>query len=121
VLLTFAIQLARPRAVATSAERRTGPRVDVEFFAVELAGANRYYRLVRNVSPEGLFFEVPPGWESEGPGRVVVLELEPEVVGEMARVEGTIVHTGDRGVGVRLTHVPPAARTWLRRLTESNA
>jgi hypothetical protein len=102
-------------------EQRRGPRVDVEFFAVEVAGTNRYYRLVRNVSEDGLFFEVPPGWEAEAPGGSVVLELEPEIVGEMARVEGTIVHSGSHGVGVRLTSVPPAARTWLRRLTSANA
>jgi hypothetical protein len=102
-------------------ERRSGPRVDVEFFAVQLAGTNRYYRLVRNVSSDGLYFEVPPGWESEAPGGRVVLELEPEVVGEVARLEGTIVRAAASGVGVRLTEVPEAARTWLRRLTGGNA
>src|SRR5262245_1561909 len=102
-------------------ERRGGPRVDVEFFAVEVTGTNRYYRLVRNISEDGLYFEVPPGWEAELPGGPVVLELEPEVVGETTRVEGTIVHAGEKGVGVRLTHVPLAARTWLRRLTSANA
>jgi len=104
-----------------NAERRGGPRVDVDFFAVEVAGTNRYYRLVRNISAEGLFFEVPPGWEAETPGGAVVLELEPEVVGEVARVEGKIVHAGEHGVGLRLTHLTPAARTWLRRLTDGNA
>jgi hypothetical protein len=106
-------------------ERRGGPRVDVDFFAVEVAGTNRYYRLVRNISADGLFFEVPPGWETEAPGGAVVLELEPEVVGsvvgEAARVEGKIVHAGEHGVGLRLTHIAPAARTWLRRLTDGNA
>ena len=104
-----------------NSEQRRGRRVDVEFFAVEITGSNRYYRLVRNISEEGLFFEVPPGWEAEVPGGPVVLELEPEIVGEMSRLEGQIVHSGSRGVGVRLTHVPPAARTWLRRLTSANA
>ena len=104
-----------------NAERRGGPRVDVDFFAVEVAGTNRYYRLVRNISADGLYFEVPPGWETEAPGRAVVLELEPEVAGEVARVEGTVVHAGDHGVGLRLTHATPAARTWLRRLTDGNA
>src|SRR5262245_58289311 len=109
-----------------NAERRGGPRVDVDFFAVEVAGTNRFYRLVRNISAEGMFFEVPPGWAAETPGGAVVLELEPSVVGEApvgeaARVEGKIVHSGEHGVGLQLTHVTPAARTWLRRLTDGNA
>ena len=104
-----------------NAERRGGPRVEVDFFAVEVAGSNRYYRLVRNISAEGLFFEVPPGWENEAPGGAVVLELEPDLAGEVARVEGRIVHSGVRGVGLRLIHLTPAARTWLRRLTNGNA
>jgi PilZ domain-containing protein len=107
-----------------NSEQRRGRRVDVEFFAVEVAGTNRYYRLVRNISEDGLFFEVPPGWETGTPGGSVILELEPEIVGEVgeiSRLEGTVVHAGEKGVGVRLTHVPPAARTWLRRLTSANA
>src|SRR5690242_7699479 len=104
-----------------NSEQRRGPRVDVEFFAVEITGTNRYYRLVRNASEDGLFFEVPPGWETEAPGGSAALELEPEVVGEMARAEGTIAHSGERGAGARLTHAPPAARTRLRRLTPANA
>jgi hypothetical protein len=104
-----------------TSERRSGPRVDVEFFAVEIAGPGRYYRLVRNVSEDGMFIETPDGWDSEAPGGTVVLELEPEVTGTTARIEGTVVHIGDRGVGLRLTKVAPEARAWLRRLVTANA
>ena len=101
-------------------ERRMGPRVDVEFFAIELSGEGRFYRLVRNVSEHGLYFETPPGWYHDGTAPVV-LELEPEIRGERMRVEGTVAHATEHGVGLRLVDATPSARAWLRRLLAANA
>ena len=50
-----------------------------------------------------------------------MLQLEPEAVAEPLEVEGTIVHTDESGVGIRLVRVPEAARAWIRRLIEGNA
>jgi len=103
-------------------ERRGGPRVDVEFFAVELGEAGHYYRLVRNVSEDGLFFETPPGWTHDEDAQVVLLvPPSPETLAEAIEIVGTVVHADERGVGLKLLRVPPAARAWIRRLIEGNA
>ena len=104
------------------ADRRRGPRVEVEFFAVELGEAGRYYRLVRNVSEEGLFFETPPGWTHDEDAPVVLLvPASPETLAEPIEIAGTVVHADERGVGLKLLRVPEAARAWIRRLVEGNA
>jgi hypothetical protein len=100
---------------------RRSPRVELEFFAVEVTGRGGYYRLVRNVSQDGLFFEVPPDWSPQEEGGKVVLDLEPEHPHELMRIEGSVAHRGPDGVGIRVTNATRAARAWMRRLVQGNA
>ena len=80
-------------------ERRRGPRAEVEFFAVEIGGNGRYYRLVRNLSEEGLFFETPPDWTHDEDEPVVLLvPPSPETLAEPIEMIGTVVHTDDHRV-----------------------
>jgi len=88
----------------TEADRRTEPRTDTAFFAVEIRGNDLYYRLVRNISASGFSFD--DRFPLERPGDPIVMEFPLPGSREPIRVAGRVVYARpDRGVGVRIEEV----------------
>jgi hypothetical protein len=84
-------------------ERRIEPRTPTAFFAVEVRGADLYYRLVRNISASGFSFD--DHFPLERPGDEIVMEF-PLPGARPIRVAGEVVYARpDRGVGVRIKDV----------------
>lgn len=82
-------------------DRRAEPRVPADFYAVELRGSSRYFRLVRNVSRTGLLFENRIA--DEKPGEMVELELPRRGAEPPVRVRAEVVRVSvDGTIGVRL-------------------
>jgi hypothetical protein len=85
-------------------DRRTEPRTDTAFFAVEIRGNDLYYRLVRNISASGFSFD--DRFPLERPGDPIVMEFPLPGSREPIRVSGRVVYARpDRGVGVRIEEV----------------
>jgi hypothetical protein len=86
------------------ADRRTEPRTDTAFFAVEIRGNDLYYRLVRNISANGFSFD--DRFPLERPGDPIIMEFPLPGSREPIRVSGRVVYARpDRGVGVRIEEV----------------
>src|SRR3954462_9630850 len=103
-----------------SSERRTEPRTETAFFAVEIRGNDVYYRLVRNISASGFSFD--DRFPLERPGDQIVMEFPLRGSPERIRISGRVVDARpDRGVGVQIEEsdgayekfcaVPPPARS----------
>lgn len=85
---------------AEAQDRRQTSRVTAGFYAVEARGPARCFRLVRNVSKDGLLFENRAA--DERPGETIEIELQPANGGAPVRVKAEVVHVTSAGVGVRL-------------------
>ena len=82
-------------------DRRSAPRRSTDFYAVELRGESRYFRLVLNVSASGLLFE--NRLADEKPGQVLELVLPRTGSAEPLKVRAEVVYVTDAGhVGVRV-------------------
>src|SRR6201995_3351974 len=89
---------------ADDSDRRTEPRTDTAFFAVEVRGNDLYYRLVRNISASGFSFD--DRFPLERPGDPILMEFPLPGSREPIRVAGRVVYARpDRGVGVRIEEV----------------
>ena len=87
-----------------SANRRREPRTETAFFAVEIRGNDLYYRLVRNISPNGFSFD--DRFPLERPGDQILMEFPLPGSREPIRIAGRVVYARpDRGVGVRIEDV----------------
>ena len=85
-------------------ERRTEPRTETAFFAVEIRGNDLYYRLVRNISASGFSFD--DRFPLERPGDPILMEFPLPGSRDPIRVAGRVVYARpDRGVGVRIEEV----------------
>ena len=88
----------------TKSDRRIEPRTPTSFFAVELRGADLYYRLVRNISMSGFSFD--DHFPLERPGDDITMEFPLPGSNEPIRISGEVVYARpDRGVGVRIKDV----------------
>ena len=88
----------------SEAERRTEPRTDTAFFAVEIRGNDLYYRLVRNISASGFSFD--DRFPLERPGDPILMEFPLPGSRDPIRIAGRVVYARpDRGVGVRIEDV----------------
>ncbi len=85
-------------------DRRIEPRTDTAFFAVEVRGADIYYRLVKNISRSGFSFD--DRFPLERPGDAIVMEFPLPGSADPIRIEGRVVYARpDRGVGVHIVDV----------------
>ena len=88
-------------------DRRGESRTDTAFFAVEVRGADIYYRLVKNISPSGFSFD--DRFPLERPGDAIVMEFPLPGSPDPIRIEGRVVYARpDRGVGVHIEQVESA-------------
>ncbi len=82
-------------------ERRAAPRVATDFYAVELRGPSRYFRLVRNVSRTGLLLENPMA--DEEVGQVLDLEMPTRGRPSPLKLRAEVVYVTRSGrIGLRL-------------------
>ncbi len=89
-------------------ERRIAPRMNTEFFAVEIRGEDRYQRLVRNISASGYSFH--DQLASDRPGDPILMDFPIPGSDATLRVAGRIVYVKpDRGIGVRIEQVDKSA------------
>src|SRR6476659_5571911 len=85
-------------------DRRTEPRTETAFFAVEIRGNDLYYRLVRNISAGGFSFD--DRFPLERPGDSILMEFPLPGSHEPIRISGRVVYARpDRGVGVQIEAV----------------
>ena len=90
-------------------DRRFEERTPTSFFAVEVRGAEIYYRLVRNLSSTGFSFD--DRFPLERPGDDIHMEFPLPDRAEPIRILGKVVYARpDRGVGVQIVNVSDTDR-----------
>src|SRR5262249_425821 len=91
-------------AILDQDERRTEPRTRTSFFAVEIRGNDLYYRLVRDISPNGFCFDEK--FPAERPGDMITMDFPLPGSNTPIRIRGHVVYaTERRAVGVRIPSV----------------
>ena len=110
------------RSERRSEARRRNPRVEIEIWVEEVVGKDRYLRRTRNLSEEGVAFDValpsavgqPVSLRFKLPGRLGEVVAEGEVVSAGTGEEGL-------GMGIRFTRIEGDGARRIRELVRSAA